>query len=132
MRRRRECLACLRCFTTYETIEQTEIMVVKRDGRREPFNHRKLRDKIQIALTKRPVPTSEVERIVRDTEAELIDRNVTEVPSTDIGEIVLSKLKDIDEVAYIRFASVYREFKDLDDWRREMARLDDRAEDEPA
>lgn len=126
MRRRRECLNCSRRFTTYETAEQRELMVVKRDGRREPFNQRKLRDKIQVALTKRPVPTSEVERIVRETEAELVDQNVTEVPSTEIGETVLAKLKDLDEVAYIRFASVYREFRDLDDWRREMAALDTR------
>lgn len=124
MRRRRECLNCSRRFTTYETAEQRELMVVKRDGRREPFNQRKLRDKIQVALTKRPVPTAEVERIVRETEADLIDQNRTEVPSTEIGEIVLAKLKDLDEVAYIRFASVYREFRDLDDWRREMAALD--------
>ncbi len=131
MRRRRECLNCSRRFTTYETAEQRELMVVKRDGRREPFNQRKLRDKIQVALTKRPVPTAEVERIVRETEAELIDQNLTEVPSTDIGEIVLAKLKDLDEVAYIRFASVYREFRDLDDWRREMAALDTRPNPEP-
>src|SRR5690606_40442964 len=92
----------------------------------ERFDPRKLRDKLQIALTKRPVPTAEVERIVRETEADLLERNLPEVPSTLIGEIVLEKLKEVDQVAYIRFASVYREFRDLDDCRREMAALDDR------
>lgn len=124
VRRRRECLSCERRFTTYERVEQRELVVVKRDGRREPFSPSKLRDKLQIALTKRPVPTGEVDRIVRETEAELLDRNASEVPSTEIGEIVLQKLREVDQVAYIRFASVYREFRDLDDWRREMAELD--------
>jgi transcriptional repressor NrdR len=107
-----------------------DLVVVKRDGRREPFSNRKLADKLRIALTKRPVPTGEVDRIVRETEAELLDRNVSEVPSTDIGELALAKLKELDDVAYIRFASVYREFRDLDDWRREMAALDREPEDE--
>lgn len=128
VRRRRECLTCSRRFTTYERVEQRELIVVKRDGRREPFSPSKLRDKLQIALTKRPIPTGELERILRETEAELLDRNASEIPSTDIGEIVLRKLRDLDQVAYIRFASVYREFRDLDDWRREMAELD---RDEP-
>lgn len=130
VRRRRECPDCGRRFTTYETVEQAELIVVKRDGRRERFDPRKLRDKLRIALTKRPVPTNEIDRIVRETEAELLDRNQLEVPSTDIGEIALEKLKDLDQVAYIRFASVYREFRDLDDWRREMAALDQRTADE--
>jgi transcriptional repressor NrdR len=117
-------MQCLRRFTTYEMVETRELIVVKRDGRREPFSPDKLSNKLRIALTKRPVPTSEIDRIVRETESELIERGVREVPSTDIGEIVLAKLRDIDQVAYIRFASVYREFRDFDDWRREMAALD--------
>ncbi|CAN5572702.1 transcriptional regulator NrdR [soil metagenome] len=124
VRRRRECMSCHRRFTTYETVEQPELMVVKRDGRREKFDPRKLRDKLHVALTKRPVPTTEVDRIVRETEVELLDLNQPEVTSTDIGEIALEKLRELDQVAYIRFASVYREFRDLDDWRREMAALD--------
>lgn len=128
IRRRRMCPACERRFTTYEVFEQPELMVIKRDGRRERFDPRKLRDKLHIALTKRPVSVDEIDRIVRETEAELIDRGYTEVPSTVIGETVLEKLKDLDQVAYIRFASVYREFRDLDDWRREMAALDRRRE----
>ncbi|MEZ4520390.1 MAG: transcriptional regulator NrdR [Thermomicrobiales bacterium] len=124
VRRRRECTACSRRFTTYENVEQRELIVVKRDGRREKFDPRKLREKLHVALTKRPVPTTEVDRIVRETEAELLDLNQPEVTSTDIGEIALGKLRELDQVAYIRFASVYREFRDLDDWRREMAALD--------
>jgi transcriptional repressor NrdR len=124
IRRRRICAACERRFTTYEVFEQPELMVIKRDGRRERFDPRKLRDKLHISLTKRPVSVDEIERIVRETEAELIDRGFSEVASTVIGETVLAKLKDLDQVAYIRFASVYREFRDLDDWRREMAELD--------
>lgn len=130
VRRRRECVDCQRRFTTYETVEQPELIVVKRDGRREKFDPRKLRGKLHVALTKRPVPTSEVDRIVRETEVELLDLNQPEVSSTDIGEIVLEKLKALDPVAYIRFASVYREFRDLDDWRREMATLDNRVSEE--
>lgn len=125
IRRRRECAVCGRRFTTYEKVEARELIVVKRDGRREPFSPRKLTDKLLIALTKRPVPMESVERIVREIETELLDRNVSEVSSTDIGELVLAKLKELDHIAYIRFASVYREFRDLDDWRREMATLDE-------
>ena len=123
IRRRRECLKCERRFTTYERADMALLMVVKRDGRREPFDPLKLKDKLRIALTKRPIPMAEVERIVRDVETELMDRGISETPSTEIGELVLAKLKDLDEVAYIRFASVYREFRDLDDWRREVAAL---------
>lgn len=124
IRRRRECAECGRRFTTYENVEMRELVVVKRDGRREPFSPPKLRDKLRIALTKRPVPMSEIERIVRESERELLDTGASEVSSTDIGELVLEKLRALDHVAYIRFASVYREFRDLDDWRREMAALD--------
>lgn len=124
IRRRRECAVCGRRFTTYETVEARELIVVKRDGRREPFSPRKLTDKLLIALTKRPVPMESVERIVREIETDLLDRNVSEVSSTDVGELVLAKLKELDHIAYIRFASVYREFRDFDDWRREMASLD--------
>ena len=131
IRRRRECPTCGRRFTTYETVETRELVVVKRDGRREPFSPRKLTDKLRIALTKRPVPSTELERIVREVETELTDKGVSEIPSTAIGELVLAKLKEVDHVAYIRFASVYREFRDLDDWRREMAALDV-PPDEPA
>jgi transcriptional repressor NrdR len=120
IRRRRECYVCGRRFTTYERVESFGLVVVKRDGRREEFDARKLREKLQIALTKRPVPQSEVDRIVATVETELLGLGIVEVPSTTIGEIVLRELKQVDEVAYIRFASVYRHFADLQDLRREM------------
>lgn len=120
IRRRRECTACGRRFTTYERVESGGLIVVKRDGRREEFDPRKLRDKLRIALTKRPVPETEVDRIVASVEAELLAMGTVEVPSTAIGELALRQLKPLDQVAYIRFASVYRSFADLDDLRREM------------
>jgi transcriptional repressor NrdR len=120
IRRRRECAACGRRFTTYERVESGGLMVVKRDGRREEFDARKLRDKLRIALTKRPVAQAEVDRIITAVETELLAMGTVEVPSTAIGEIVLRELKQVDEVAYIRFASVYRSFADLQDLRREM------------
>lgn len=120
IRRRRECAACSRRFTTYERVESGGLMVVKRDGRREEFDARKLRDKLRIALTKRPVAQGEIDRITTTVETELLAMGTVEVPSTAIGEIVLRELKQVDEVAYIRFASVYRSFTDLQDLRREM------------
>src|SRR5919199_4267994 len=123
IRRRRECAACGRRFTTYERVESGGLMVVKRDGGREEFDPRKLRDKLRIALTKRPVAQEELDRLVVKVEKELLERGTVEVPSTLIGEIVLRELKRIDQVAYIRFASVYRDFADLEDIRREMETL---------
>lgn len=120
IRRRRECAACGRRFTTYERVESGGLMVVKRDGRREEFDPRKLRDKLRIALTKRPVSQSEIDRIVSTTEARLLALGSVEVPSTAIGEILLEELKQLDDVAYIRFASVYWSFADLEDLRREL------------
>ena len=120
IRRRRECASCGRRFTTYERVESGALMVVKRDGRREEFDPRKLRDKLRIALTKRPVSQEEIDRIVAGVEAQLLELGTVEVPSTSIGEIALRELRKIDEVAYIRFASVYLSFEDLEDLRREI------------
>ncbi len=100
-------------------------MIVKRDGRRQEFDPRKLRDKIRIALTKRAVSEEEVDRIVTNVESELLSLGTVEVPSTTVGETVLRELKKLDEVAYIRFASVYRQFADVDDLRRELDTLAD-------
>jgi transcriptional repressor NrdR len=120
IRRRRVCGECARRFTTYERIESGGLRVVKRSGRRQEFDPRKLREKLRIALTKRPVSEQEIDRIVATVEAELLSLGTVEVPSTTIGEIVLRELKQLDEVAYIRFASVYRRFADVDDLRREL------------
>jgi transcriptional repressor NrdR len=125
IRRRRECTSCSRRFTTYERVESGSLVIVKRDGRRQEFDPRKLRDKLRIALTKRAVSEEEVDRIVSNVEAELLSIGTVEVPSTTVGEIVLRELKQLDEVAYIRFASVYRRFADVDDLRRELDILSD-------
>jgi transcriptional repressor NrdR len=123
IRRRRECVECGRRFTTYERVEIGGLVVVKRDGRRQDFDPNKLRQKLRVALTKRPVGEKEIDDLVQRVEAEMMDLGLTEVPSTAIGEEVLKQLKELDQVAYIRFASVYRQFADLDDLRREIADL---------
>jgi transcriptional repressor NrdR len=125
IRRRRECIACGRRFTTYERVEIGGLVVVKRDGRRQDFDPTKLRQKLRVALTKRPVGEREIDDLVQRVEAEMMALGLPEVPSTAIGEEVLKQLKALDQVAYIRFASVYRQFADLDDLRREIADLGD-------
>lgn len=129
IRRRRECAVCGRRFTTYERVEIGGLVVVKKDGRRQDFDTAKLRQKIRVALTKRPVGEREIDTLVQRVEADLLAMGTPEVPSSAIGEAVLRHLKEIDKVAYIRFASVYREFADLDDLHREVEGL--RARDEP-
>lgn len=125
IRRRRECVSCSRRFTTYERVETVALMVVKRDGRREEFNPDKLRQKLRVALTKRPVGEREIDALLQRVEAHLMAMGMAEVLSTAIGEAVLRELKNLDQVAYIRFASVYRRFGDLDDLRREVEGLVD-------
>jgi transcriptional repressor NrdR len=123
IRRRRECPACGRRFTTYERVELAGLVVVKKDGRRQEFNPAKLRQKLRVALTKRPVGEPEIDALVQKVEADLLALGTTEVPSSEIGESVLKHLKEIDQVAYIRFASVYRQFADIEDLRREVEGL---------
>jgi len=116
IRRRRECLGCGYRFTTYETIEQTPIYVVKRDGRREPFNREKLLGGILTACKKRPIPMETLETIVAEIETRIHNESPVEVPSQAIGELVMDKLQELDEVAYVRFASVYRQFKNVQEF----------------
>ena len=123
IRRRRECAVCGRRFTTYERVEGVSLMVVKKDGRRQEFDPVKLRQKLRVALTKRPVGEDEIDAVLARVEAELLALGTAEVPSSVIGEAVLRELKALDEVAYIRFASVYRQFQDIDDLRREVEEL---------
>ncbi|HET8523350.1 MAG TPA: transcriptional regulator NrdR [Thermomicrobiales bacterium] len=123
IRRRRECEHCGRRFTTYERVQLGALVVVKKDGRRQEFNPDKLRQKLRIALTKRPVGEKEIDDLVSRVESELLSLGTTEVPASAIGEAVLHHLKELDKVAYIRFASVYRDFADLEDMRREMEEL---------
>jgi transcriptional repressor NrdR len=124
IRRRRECPACGRRFTTYERVELTGLVVVKKDGRRQDFDAAKLRQKLRVALTKRPIGEREIDLLVQKIESELLALGTPEVPSYLIGEAVLRHLKELDHVAYIRFASVYRSFGDLDDLRRAVEGLE--------
>ena len=110
-RRRRECLKCKKRFTTYERIE-TDLVVIKKDGRREKFSREKLKTGILKSLEKRPISVEQVDKIINNIEANLRNKSTAEISSQIIGELVMKKLKTIDKVAYIRFASVYREFED--------------------
>lgn len=123
IRRRRECPACGRRFTTYERVEGASLVVVKKDDRRQEFDPVKLRQKLRVALTKRPVGEDEIDALLARVEAHLLALGTAEVPSSAIGEAVLRELKALDEVAYIRFASVYRQFQDIEDLRREVEEL---------
>jgi transcriptional repressor NrdR len=123
IRRRRECLSCHRRYTTHERVEGGGLMVVKRDGRREEFSDAKLRQKMRVALTKRAVPEARVDAAIQRIEGELLAAGQPEVPSTLVGDLVLRELRGLDEVAYIRFASVYRSFADIDELHREIEQL---------
>ncbi len=116
VRRRRECLACGRRFTSYERVEETPILIIKKDGRREPFDRAKLLKGITAACQKRPVTLAQMEEAASDIQARLQERVDKEIPSRDVGEMVMDVLKTLDSVAYVRFASVYREFRDLHDF----------------
>lgn len=123
IRRRRECLKCQKRFTTYETIETLPIVVVKKDKSRQVFDKNKLMGGILRACEKRPVPLEVIEAAVNDIEAALQNSVDREVTSIKIGELAMDKLKEIDEVAYVRFASVYRQFRDVNSFMDELARL---------
>jgi transcriptional repressor NrdR len=122
-RRRRECLGCHQRFTTYERVEQIDLLVVKHDGRKESFTPYKLRHAILLAMTTRPVTVKDVDTIVDQVEAELRGAKMREVESDVIGALAMEKLKAIDHVAYIRFASVYRDFSDVESFQREVKEL---------
>ncbi len=123
IRRRRECLSCAKRFTTYEMIESLPIIVIKKDKSRETFNREKLRNGMLTACEKRPVSIETIERAIDDIEVSIQNSLDREVSSTRIGELVMDKLKEIDEVAYVRFASVYRQFKDINTFMSELNKL---------
>ena len=123
VKRRRECLACGHRYTTYERIEDTAIRVIKKDGSRENFSRAKLLDGLNLACHKRPVSAERLEAVVDEIEQELTRFYENEVSSSVVGEMVMERLKDIDQVAYIRFASVYREFKDISDFLEEAGTI---------
>ena len=131
IRRRRECLVCSQRFTTFERTEEAPLLVVKRDGARQPFDRRKLLDGLVRACVKRPVALEEVERAAVTIEARLRNGVRDEVASSQIGEEALTVLRDLDRVAYVRFASVYRDFQSVAEFERELARLEGRKRHRP-
>ena len=120
IRRRRECLDCSRRFTTYERIEESPIKVIKKDGTRVPFDRNRIRAGIEKACYKRPISNEDIDQLVADVEAAIYEDGLRELPSRQIGEMVFSALRDLDKVAFVRFASVYREFKDVNDFVDEL------------
>ena len=120
IRRRRECLNCGRRFTTYERIEETPLKVIKKDGSRLPFDRENIRSGLEKACYKRPISAEQIDNIISDVEADIYENFELEVPSRYIGEQVFSKLRELDQVAFVRFASVYREFKDVNDFVEEL------------
>ncbi|MCL0044330.1 transcriptional regulator NrdR [Dehalococcoidia bacterium] len=120
IRRRRECIRCGLRYTTYERVQTTALHVVKRDGRREEFNRDKLLNSIRLACAKRPLATGTIDRLVNDVEERLQKLGRAEIPSFTIGEMVVQKLRNVDRVSYIRFASVYHDFTDLETFREEV------------
>lgn len=120
VRRRRECLKCKRRFTTYEYVERIPLMVIKKDGRREPFDREKLMNGIVVACEKRPVSMKRIEKLADEIERQLEKKHEKEVASKDIGEMVMKGLHGIDEIAYVRFASVYRQFRDVGQFMKEL------------
>lgn len=123
LRRRRECLACEQRFTTYERVEKQQLRIVKRDGSREFFNRDKLKHGLLVACEKRPVSQEQIENAVAEIEKELRGKGDLEVPSREVGEVAMKYVRSLDEVAYIRFASVYKQFKDIESFKQEIDEL---------
>lgn len=123
IRRRRECMSCAKRFTTYEKIEEIPIIIVKKDGNRQAYDRNKLLNGILKSCEKRPVSMSTIEEIVDDIEKVLSNSLEKEITSVEVGELVMNKLKSIDEVAYVRFASVYRQFKDVNSFMEELTKI---------
>ena len=123
IRRRRECEACVRRFTTYERIEESMPLVIKGDGRREPFDRNKIAHGVHAACAKRKVSLDQIVALAEDVEREVGELGVAEIASREIGERVLPRLKALDQVAYVRFASIYRDFRDLDGFAKELDAL---------
>ncbi len=128
IRRRRECVTCGRRFTSYETIEEIPYVVVKKDGRREAFDRKKLRAGLVKACEKRPVPAGKLDAIVDEIETRLHDTEEREMATRELGALVMERLRELDKVAYVRFASVYRKFEDVDEFLTELKNLIGRAE----
>ena len=123
IRRRRMCDECGKRFTTYEKVETIPLIVIKKDQSREQYNRSKIEDGIMRACYKRPIPVQSITDTIDDIETEIFNREEREIPSTEVGEIVMDRLKELDPVAYVRFASVYREFKDVNTFMDELKKM---------
>lgn len=123
IRRRRECLKCGKRFTTYEKIALEDLYIIKKDGRREKFDREKLERGVNKAFEKRPVPKEKIDKMINEIEEQIRKRGKKEIKTSDMGELVMKKIKKIDNVAYIRFASVYRDFQDINDFKQELRKL---------
>ncbi|MCR5634336.1 MAG: transcriptional regulator NrdR [Lachnospiraceae bacterium] len=123
IRRRRVCDECNKRFTTYEKVETIPLIVIKKDNNRETYNRKKIEDGVIVACHKRPVPAADITKLIDEVEAEIFSREEKEIPSSVIGEILMSKLHELDAVAYVRFASVYREFKDVNTFMDELKKM---------
>lgn len=123
VRRRRQCLKCKKRFTTYEYVERIPLMVIKKDSRREPFDREKLMKGIMVACEKRPISIKRIEKIVEEIERMLEKTHDREVASREIGETVMKRLHEVDEIAYVRFASVYRQFRDVGQFMKELKKF---------
>lgn len=131
IRRRRECLSCGKRFTSYETVEELVPMVIKKDGRREAFDRAKILGGLKKACEKRPISMDDLEGVVDSIEKKVVSMGVKEIPSSWIGEEVMSSLREMDKVAYVRFASVYRQFKDINEFLQEVKYLFEHHKDKP-
>jgi len=130
IRRRRECLGCRRRYTTYERLETTTVKVIKKDGVREPFDPTKIKQGLEKACWKRPISDEQIEAIIASVEQDIEQSFETEVESRHVGEVVMQHLREMDEVAYVRFASVYRQFKDVRDFVDELRLLEETPRDD--
>ncbi|MDY4922708.1 transcriptional regulator NrdR [Frisingicoccus sp.] len=123
IRRRRQCNGCKKRFTTYEKVETIPLIVIKKDNNREPYDREKIVSGILRSCHKRPISADQINRLVDEIETEIFNREEREIPAQEIGEIVMNRLKDLDAVAYVRFASVYREFKDVNTFMDEIKKI---------
>lgn len=128
IRRRRECIKCAKRFTTYEKVESLPLIVIKKDKTRQPFNREKLINGMLRACEKRPVSIDDIEKLADDIESQIYNSLQREITTNEIGEMVMERLKSLDEVAYVRFASVYRQFKDIDTFMEELRKLQQKKE----
>ena len=126
IRRRRRCLKCEKRFTTYEKVETIPLIIIKRDNTREQYNRSKIEDGVLRACHKRPVSVNQINQLIDEVETEIFNMEEKEIPSSVIGELVMDKLKDLEAVAYVRFASVYREFKDVNSFVEELKKVLDK------